>query len=281
MRDSKLPHPVLEARAFGTLRMLTDDALARERGVRVAFSGRAGGVSRGAYRGLNLADHVGDDPAAVRANRSLLMCSLDADGMPLVVPKQVHGDVLVEVRGASPASVESACDAARRGADGIVVAAPNVAALLCFADCVPVVIVAPSGEFAVVHAGWRGVIARIASKAARRLAERNAPSFASAAEAAASLNVYLGPHIHAECFECAPDLVARFEEAFGAGCIPDGSHVDLARALRADLSSAGVSVDRIVCAEACTACEVGEYYSYRAEGGVCGRQAALAFRKVT
>lgn len=42
--------------------------------------------------------------------------------------------------------------------------AHNVPVLLCFADCVPVVLVAPGG-FAVVHSGWKGTIARISAKA--------------------------------------------------------------------------------------------------------------------
>ncbi|MFR3925705.1 MAG: laccase domain-containing protein [Collinsella sp.] len=42
--------------------------------------------------------------------------------------------------------------------------------LLCFADCVPVVLVAPGG-FAVVHSGWKGTIARISAKACQALCD--------------------------------------------------------------------------------------------------------------
>ena len=42
--------------------------------------------------------------------------------------------------------------------------------MLCFADCVPVVLVAPGG-FAVVHSGWKGTIARISAKACQALCE--------------------------------------------------------------------------------------------------------------
>ena len=55
--------------------------------------------------------------------------------------------------------------AAAEGADGIIVSAHEVGALLCFADCMPVIIVLPTGRFAVVHAGWRGIENEISAKA--------------------------------------------------------------------------------------------------------------------
>jgi hypothetical protein len=44
--------------------------------VRIATTTRDGGVSRDAFAGLNLGDHVGDDPDAVRANRQRLAGAL-------------------------------------------------------------------------------------------------------------------------------------------------------------------------------------------------------------
>ena len=62
----QLPIPQITARRFGArcLPALTDDALYERTGVRVAFTGRAGGVSEGPYSSLNLGNHVGDDPAS-------------------------------------------------------------------------------------------------------------------------------------------------------------------------------------------------------------------------
>ena len=274
-RLGQLPEPSLGLRSFGAQAMplLTDDALFSAAGVRVAFSGRAGGVSEGAYGTLNLGLHVGDDAACVRENRRRLMAALGAPDVPLVVPSQVHGADLVEVDDRRPltAEVERAQARAREGADGVIVAAARVAALLCFADCVPVVIVSPGGRFAVVHAGWRGVMAHIAPVAAARLAVADGVD-------AARLNVYLGPHIHAECFETGADVRDAFAEHFGCGCAPDARHVDLARALAEDLSRAGVRRERIADADVCTKCRADGYFSYRASGGTCGRHGAVAFR---
>ena len=65
--------------------------------MRIAFSGRAGGVSEGAYSSLNVGGHVGDAAQAVQENRRRLAEALGAGGLPLVVPKQVHGTALVDV----------------------------------------------------------------------------------------------------------------------------------------------------------------------------------------
>lgn len=275
----QLPAPHLTARRFGARRLpaLTDDELFARTGVRIAFTGREGGASVGPYASLNLGGHVGDDPEAVATNRSLLLEALDAAGAELVVPSQVHGDEIVLVDDRSPAALEAARQRAAAGADALVVSQPDVAALLCFADCVPVVLVSPSGRFAVVHAGWRGMAAGIASKAARLLVDADARD--GRAARASALNAYVGPHIRSECFETGPDVLERFAASFGPSCVVGGSHVDLSEALAVDLGGAGVERGRIVCADACTACAPDQYFSYRASGGTCGRHGAIAFRK--
>ncbi len=273
-----LPEPDVNARLFGARRIpaLTDDGLFEAVGVRIAFSGREGGVSDPPYDSLNLGSHVGDDPSRVRENRLMLLESLDAADASLVVPSQVHGDVLIDLTSGDADSVSSSRTRAEAGADGLVVTVPQVAALLCFADCVPVIIVSPTGRFAVVHAGWRGAVGGIAGKAARRLTLLDGDGATQGA--ASSYNAYLGPHIHGECFETGEDVRARFVERFGRDVAPDGRHVDLAAAVGQDLAEAGLRRERIADVNVCTSCEAEDYFSYRASGGRCGRQGALAVR---
>ena len=54
---------------------------------------RAGGVSVAPYDSFNLALHVGDDPAAVMQNRSLLRKLLPAEPAWLT---QVHGNLVLD-----------------------------------------------------------------------------------------------------------------------------------------------------------------------------------------
>ncbi len=304
-----LPKPQLDARLFGARRLsaLTDDALFESTGVRIAFTGRDGGVSEGSFASLNLGGHVGDDADAVAQNRRILLDALGASDAQLIMANQVHGCNIVEVpragagRAFDPIVLEDARKQALEGADALAVEASQVAALLCFADCTPVIIVSPSGRFAVAHAGWRGAVAGIAGKTVRVLARMDAedlmhagerrdargqgfspscesdPEFDQAMrEAAASFNAYIGPHIHVECFETGDAVREQFVDAFGDSVAPDQSHVDLSRAVSLDLERAGVSPLRIVDAGICTKCSSDEYFSYRASGGVCGRQGALA-----
>lgn len=277
-KREQLPHPHLDARLLGARRVpaLVDERLARQTGVRIAFTGRAGGESRPPYDALNLGAHVGDDPASVARNRAILLEAAGAPDAALVVPNQVHGTCGVVVGAADAGSVERARAEAAEGADYLAVEAAGVAALLCFADCAPVIIVSPTGRFAVAHAGWRGAVAGIAGAAARHLARLDAVDLGP--DAARAYNAYLGPHIRSECFECGSDVVRRFEEAFGPEAAPDARHVSLAAAVTADLVRAGLEAQRIADAGVCTKCQSDAYFSYRASGGVCGRHGALAVR---
>jgi YfiH family protein len=252
---------------------LTDERLFAETGVRVAFTERTGGFSTGAYGSLNLGTHVDDDAQAVARNRAKLMAAFGVPTASLLTCNQVHGDTVVTIDDGDAVSIDRAREAAQKGADALVIAPANVAALLCYADCTPVIIVAPSGAFAVAHAGWRGVVAHVAVRALDELSRASgAPSDAC--------NVYIGPHIHAECFEVSAEIARQFADLFGEGCTPDDRHVDMAAALRSDLTAHGVAFERIVDAGACTKCENDRFYSYRAQGGRCGRHGAFAVRRI-
>lgn len=278
-----LPDPELTKGRFASISAYSDEALYAATGVRIAFTTREGGVSEGPYASLNLGSHVKDDIASVQENRRRVLQALANEGTPLFVPNQVHGDVVLELgdpenidASLSSAGAQALALQAQDGADGLVVHAQDAAALLCYADCVPVVIVSPTGRFAVVHAGWRGVDNLIAVKAVRAMAR--ADEAVLGAEAASVYNVYIGPHIGPECFETGPDVHARFVSQFGEACAFDGTHIDLAEGLRIQLEQAGVNRSRICDLAKCTVCENDEFFSYRGQGGTCGRHGAFAVR---
>lgn len=268
-----LPLPRLAEISFAgakaAMPLLTDEALHAACGTRVCFTSRLGGVSEGPYASLNLSVDVGDDEAAVGENRRLLLeCAGASDfAGALIVPKQVHGDEVLVAD-----DVEKTRARARAGADGIVCAQAGVPVLLCFADCTPVVLVAPGGAFSVVHAGWRGALAGIAGKALTLLAQQ-ADCMPSAC------NAYIGPHIGSCCYEVSADLLEGFTAAYGGACDAGRRHLSLSAAVSASLLGAGAVAERICEAGICTACTIDRYYSYRAEDGTTGRHGALAFRE--
>ncbi len=239
--------------------------------VRFGFTERTGGVSQAPYASLNLGTHVGDDARAVAENRRRALDALDAGAYAdaLLVPNQVHGDHVAIVDRADDASLEQVRVEIAAGADAIVCVVPRVPVLLCYADCAPVILICPGG-FAVVHSGWKGTYAGIAGTAARALAD-------AAGCAPAEVSAYLGPHIRGDEYEVSRELIERFIERFGPAVASAGPRLlDLSVAIRASLVAAGVGEDAIVDTGCSTMSELDRFFSYRAEGGVCGRHGALA-----
>ncbi len=239
-------------------------------GVTFAFTERTGGVSAAPYASLNLGASCGDDPAAVAENRRRALAALGAGELlpRLVNPRQVHGSNVVVVRSQDPSEVARAQEEAAAGADAVVCTAPDVPVLLCFADCVPVVLCSPRG-FAVVHSGWRGTIARIAAVAARTLMEE-------AHCGPQDLTAYVGPHIAGCDYEVSEELIERFAGEFGGiiECTP--RHLDLAVALETTFAEVGIAQENVVVCQDSTATNTNRFFSYRAEGGSCGRHGAIA-----
>lgn len=270
----RLPLPRLTENSFfagdSMLRVLTDDALFAACGTRIAFTTRAGGVSEGPYAGLNLSYAVGDARAAVDENRRVLCEALGAKNymQSLVSPLQVHGSDALMVED----DLDVTRERAGAGADAILCTRSNVPVLLCFADCVPVVLVAPDGSFAVIHSGWRGSIASIAGLGLRELQKATCCPISE-------INCYIGPHIGSCCYEVADELIMQFVAQFGDACDAGEGHLDLATAVTASLLRAGANEQRIAHSGSCTACHHEEYYSYRADAGITGRHAAFAIRE--
>ena len=111
---------------------------------------RRGGRSRAPYDSFNLGDHVGDDPAAVAANRARVARELGVGADRLVWMEQVHGAEVAVLDG--PPSGPLA------GTDAVVTTARDLVLCVLTADCVPVLLTDPvAGVVAAVHAGREGV----------------------------------------------------------------------------------------------------------------------------
>ena len=267
----ELPFPVLDALLLGAHRLsvLTDEALYRACGVRVMFTGRLGGVSRPPFAQLNLSDVVGDDAAAVAANRALVCEAAGVDASSLVTLNQVHGTRIVYLRSAD--ELDEVRRQADEGADGVLIGEARIPTMVLSADCAVFAIVAPCGAFAVAHAGWRGALEHIARSVLDALA-------AKSGESPDTFNAYIGPHILADCFEVGEEVEQLFREEFGDRSIASPRHVSLEAALLADLRAGGMDSRRVASAGICTICDSDRYYSYRASNGECGRHAAFACR---
>jgi len=264
----------LSAASVGEISYLTDHRLREDHGIVVAFSQRTGGRSRSPYTSLNLAAHVGDEPGAVDENRSAFLHALELgpDRDSLTMCEQVHGTSVREVSGASVgmgAFAREGGPAPIPATDALITMQEHVPLLLCFADCVPVVLVAtgPVRGVAVVHAGWRGALARIVPEAARRLA-------AATGSTTGEMLAFVGPHIGACHYEVDEALLSQFVHTFGTIAAAQG-RLDLGAVVSESLNGVGVPISSVCRADICTVERTDAFYSYRAEG-LTGRHGALA-----
>ena len=248
----------------------TAPALFGECGVGIAFSERIGGVSDEPWSTLDLAGHVGDDPNRVDRNRDLLCQSIGIGSLrdKLTTAEQVHGTAVVRV---GPEDGGAGARVARGPApipatDALWTTEQSLPLLMMFADCVPVILVRPSiPAVAVVHAGWRGLVAGVVESAAATL--RALPGIDD-------LSAYVGPHIGACCYEIGQDTRSHFDSAF-VTITAASTRLDLGAAVADALERSGVPKGRQWHLGICTAHNTDRFYSHRAEGPT-GRHGALA-----
>ena len=233
-------------------------------GITAAFTTRAGGVSAPPYDALDLALHVGDDPAAVATNRQRAAKRLGIAADRIVWCDQVHGDTVATV---------TADDAGRTydATDGLVTEARDVPLAVLAADCVPVVLAAKRrGLVAVVHAGRKGLVAGVVEVAVGTMLDLGA--------AREDLVAAVGPSIGGCCYEVGDDVAAEVTNAvpFTKATTRQGTTgLDLSSGVRHVLALEGVRT--VTTVGGCTAHQPGRFFSHRRDG-VTGRQAAIVWR---
>ncbi len=162
--------------------------------IRRVTTTRAGGVSAPPYDSFNLGDHVGDDPAAVAANRKRLADAVSADA--IVWMNQVHGDRVVTVDGPRERTVNDT--------DAMVTTVPGLALAVVTADCVPVLMAdARAGVVAAAHAGRVG--AQIG------IVPRTLEAMLAAGAHVEDISVLLGPAVSGRNYEVPEAMAAEVE----------------------------------------------------------------------
>jgi YfiH family protein len=225
---------------------------------RVAFSTRLGGVSDGPYVSLNLGILTDDEPGRVVENRRRVADAVGIDPDTATMAWQVHGADVARADGrgiARPGTPLERCD-------GLWTDEPGFGLMLLTADCLPVALARANGTpgLAVLHVGWRGLLAGIVAAGAQALG-------------GGRLAAAIGPGIGPCCYEVGDEVAVPFRERFGADVLA-GRNLDLAEATERTLRAAGAElVERV---RLCTSCEEELFFSHRRDRGVTGRQGVLA-----
>lgn len=224
-------------------------------GVRALVTTRTGGASAGPYASMNLAAHVGDDPAAVAENRRRLRAHVPAEPLWLA---QVHGSCVVRAEEAA-AGIE---------ADAAFTRQKGWACVVLTADCLPVLLCNDAGTVVcAAHAGWRGLAGGVLEAAVKAMGVP--PSH---------LMAWLGPAIGPQAFEVGEEVrrvfLAHAADA-AAAFAPKANGRWLADLYRlAGQRLNGVGIARVFGGGFCTYREPVRFYSFRREK-TTGRMASL------
>lgn len=244
-------------------------------GVRVAVTTRAGGISVDSREGLNLASHVGDEPARVEENRRRLRHALGLPAEPCWL-QQVHG--IAVANGDESGVVPPVADAAITRGNGVLA--------ILTADCLPVVfamplrVATPGAQplLGAAHAGWRGLVGGVLEATLARLE-------AAGGDRAGTVT-WLGPAIGPAAFEVGDEVRAAFVAADSAASAAFARNergrwqADLFLLARQRLARAGVP--RVLGGGVCTVSDAVRWYSYRRDASPSadtGRLATLVWRE--
>ncbi len=220
---------------------------------------RIGGVSRSMYSGLNLGDHVNDNPDHVKQNRSLLAQQLNLAAEPKWL-NQTHSTNIVAAD-----QVDVPVDA-----DGSYSMQPGTICAVLTADCLPVFICDTEARcVGVFHAGWRGLLNGILEQAVQAMQPVSNQLMAA-----------IGPSISQPSFEVGAEVrdvfIERYnnvESFFVVSNNPDHFYADLYGLAKKQLIDLGIQSVWLP-ESVCTYKDSARFYSYRRDGQT-GRMASL------
>ena len=166
--------------------------------IRRVTTTRAGGVSGPPFDSFNLGDHVGDDPAAVAANRNRLATAIGLGPDRVLWMNQVHGDRVEVVDGPRDGAVDNT--------DALVTSTPRLALAVVTADCVPVLLAdARAGVAAAVHAGRVGAQLGVVARTVEAMLALGAR--------AEDMSALLGPAVSGRNYEVPAAMAEEVEDA--------------------------------------------------------------------
>jgi YfiH family protein len=256
----------MQAKTAGPIRYYEFESLDASVVAQAVFA-RHGGQSPAPYASLNMSISTGDTRENVNANCARAFEALGRDPLSVADLWQIHSaEVLVADTPNAPASYKGKADA-------LITDRPEVTLFLRFADCVPILLYDPRRPaVGVVHAGWRGTLAKAGAAAVRAMSERYGTR---PGEVVAAIGPSIGPCHYA----VGPEVVEQTRQAFAGADdgllarVNGGHHLDLWEANAQVLREAGVQ--QIEQGALCTVCHADEFFSHRRHGPQTGRFAAL------
>lgn len=232
--------------------------------VRHGIFTRNGGFSDAPWSSLNMGGNVGDKAETVGRNHALMYEALHLPSERACSVWQVHGSDVIAVN--RPAK-------GRRWlalADAMITDCPDTPLVMRFADCTPILLYdQEQGVIAMAHAGWRGTVLGVAANTVRTMVKR----FGCKPQ---NIHAGIGPSIGPARYQVGDEVVQSVYNYFGTldgliNCDSSGGekYFNLWAANELDLRQVGVECVEV--AGICTAENIHEFFSHRAERGRTGR----------
>lgn len=197
----------------------------------------------------------------------IVLKELGLETMQRIQPRQTHKDhiaVITERQEQALTLPET---------DGMITNVPGVLLTTVHADCLPVWFYDRVEKvIGLVHAGWRGTVAGIASKAVKMMKQQ----YGCRPE---NIRCHIGPGIGLCCFETGVEVYETFKKSWDftdqyAKREGKKYKIDLKGINREALRREEISVENITISPHCTCCEPETFCSYRREGGTYWRMGA-------
>ncbi|SCB26001.1 peptidoglycan editing factor PgeF [Rhizobium multihospitium] len=221
-------------------------------GIRHGYFTRAGGVSEGLYRGLNVGLGSHDDREHVQENRRRVA---DWFGLPVEQLATVH-----QVHSPDVVTIGVSYDGSRPQADAMVTATPGIAIGVLAADCGPILFADPENRvIGAAHAGWKGALTGVL--------ENTIDAMEALGARRETVIACLGPSISQASYEVGPEFIERFltyDPDYAKYFTPskrDGHAMFDLPSLTVDrLRKAGVTAESL---DICTYPNAERFFSYR------------------
>lgn len=190
-----------------------------------------------------------------KSERNSLAQIMDLNQRDISYVKQVHSDDVSKIINNGFAGEY----------DGLITNIPNRILSIQVADCVPIFLYdVESHVIGLVHAGWRGTLKKIVRRAVNSMNDW----FQSKPQ---NLEAYLGPSIHACCYEVGEEVADLFGRNSMIRKDSDNYFFDIVLANKIQLLDCGVKSENIKEADECTCCSSTNFHSYRRDGKKAGR----------
>ncbi len=214
----------------------------------------------------NVGFHLKNDPEIREESVNKVCKEFKIDRSKIIQARQMHTDIVQKVDNCTENIID--------GVDGFCTNRKNIATIITFADCMPVMIYDPvNNVYANIHSGWKGVCNKIALKGIEKIKENYDCK-------TNNLIVCIGPNISKESFLVNDDVVKIYNNIFGVyinkyPIISETEYInkkgkqykiDNNLLMELMLKDVGVLEKNIFNCDICTVLDSKEFHSRRAEG---------------